>query len=124
MFAVEPYESSVLNGLPAATHMIAGLGAGLIPEILNRSLFDEAIRIKGDNAIAMAKRLALEEGLLLAKRPENAGKLIVTIAPSYGERYLSTVLYKDIKLECDKMDKTTLEEDIEYLQNKGFISKN
>uniref|UniRef100_A0A914E4N3 Cysteine synthase n=1 Tax=Acrobeloides nanus TaxID=290746 RepID=A0A914E4N3_9BILA len=137
MFAVEPYESSVLNGLPAASHMIAGIGTGTIPEILDRSLFNEAIRIKGEDAIAMAKRLALEEGLLvgissganvcaaieLAKRPENVGKLIVTLAPSYGERYLSTALYKDIKLECEKMTKTTLEEDVEYLQNKGLLSK-
>jgi len=135
MYAVEPYESSVINGLPHSPHMIPGMGTGFVPDILDRKVFAEALRVKSEDAIAMAKRLALEEGLLvgissganvcaaiqLAKRSENAGKLIVTNASSYGERYLSSTLYNEIKVECEKMGKTTLEEDIAFLQTKGLL---
>uniref|UniRef100_A0A915EG32 Tryptophan synthase beta chain-like PALP domain-containing protein n=1 Tax=Ditylenchus dipsaci TaxID=166011 RepID=A0A915EG32_9BILA len=111
MFAVEPYESSVLNGHPAGSHKIAGLGAGFFVPFLKDGNYEEVLRVKGEDAIQMAKRLAEEEGILggissganvcaaveLAKRPENAGKLIVTGLASFGERYLSSDLYADIK---------------------------
>ncbi|KHJ80213.1 hypothetical protein OESDEN_20115, partial [Oesophagostomum dentatum] len=87
-YPVEPYESSVINGLPPGPHQIQGIGAGIVPENLDRSLFTEALRVRSDDAIAMAKRLATEEAILggissganvcaaieLAKRPENKGK--------------------------------------------------
>ncbi|KAK6739252.1 hypothetical protein RB195_020979 [Necator americanus] len=126
VYAVEPFESSVLNGLPGGHHKIQGIGAGMIPEVLDRSLFTEAVRVHSDDAIAMAKRLAKEEAILggissganvcaaieLAKRPENKGKLIVTTINSFGERYLSTVLYADIREKAAAMDQMSLEESI------------
>uniref|UniRef100_A0A1I7YUP6 Cysteine synthase n=1 Tax=Steinernema glaseri TaxID=37863 RepID=A0A1I7YUP6_9BILA len=138
VFPVEPFESSVINGLPHTPHKIQGMGTGMIPEILDRTLFQEAIRVHSDDAIAMAKRLALEEGILagissganvcaaiqLAKRPENKGKLIVTSLASFGERYLSTLLYNDIKESCEHMKMSTLEEDVQKLGEKFGILKN
>ncbi|VDP48080.1 unnamed protein product [Heligmosomoides polygyrus] len=102
VYPVEPYESSAINGLPHSPHKIQGMGIGMVPEVLDRSLFTEALRVHSDDAIAMAKRLAREEAILagissganvcaaiqLAKRPENKGKLIVTTINSFGERYL------------------------------------
>jgi tryptophan synthase beta subunit len=95
----------------------------------------EILRIKSTEAVAMAKRLAIEEGILsgisgganvlaaieLAKRPENKNKLIVTSIASFGERYLSTVLYKDIKEEAEKLGQTTLEQDLKHLHEKWNI---
>ena len=108
--AVEPDASAVLSGGAKGPHPIQGIGAGFIPDILNTKIYDEIIRVKNDDAFAFARRAAREEGLLVgissgaalwaavqvARRPESAGKLIVVIIPSFGERYLSTPLYADL----------------------------
>lgn len=107
---VEPAESPILNGGAPGPHKIQGIGANFVPEILDRDVYDEIIDVNIDQAVATARRLGIEEGILggissgatvyaaveLAKRPENAGKTIVVIVASYGERYLSTVLYEGL----------------------------
>ena len=110
IFAVEPAASPLLTGGSAAGHPIQGLGANFIPNILDTKIYDEVFDVTADDAVAYARRTAAEEGILVgissgaaiwaasqvAKRPEFAGKSIVVIVPSFGERYLSTILYKDL----------------------------
>jgi cysteine synthase len=110
--AVEPDDSPVLSGGAKGPHPIQGIGAGFVPGVLNTAAYDEVIRVANDDAFATARRMATEEGLLvgissgaatwaalqLAQRPENAGKLIVVIIPSFGERYLSTALYQHLEV--------------------------
>ena len=110
IFAVEPAASPILNGGKPGGHPIQGIGPNFVPPILDRNVYDEVIDVEADNAVAFARRAAAEEGILagissgaalwaavqVANRPEMAGKTIVVIIPSFGERYLSTVLYEDI----------------------------
>ncbi len=110
VIAVEPMDSPVLSGGDAGPHLIQGIGAGFIPQVLQANLIDEVIRVSNEEALIMARRMPKEEGILvgissgaaihaaveLAQRPPNMRKRIVVIVPSYGERYLSTALFADL----------------------------
>ena len=112
IIAVEPDASPVLSGGARGPHPIQGIGAGFVPQILNTQIYDEVVRVKNDDALSVARRMATEEGLLVgissgaavwaalqvALRAENRGKLIVVVVPSFGERYLSTVLYQHLEV--------------------------
>jgi cysteine synthase A len=110
LVAVEPDASPVLSGGARGPHVIQGIGAGFVPDVLNTKIYDEIVRVTNEDAFASARRIAREEGLLVgissgaaiwaaehvARRPESQDKLIVVIVPSNGERYLSTALYSDL----------------------------
>lgn len=112
VFAVEPDASPVLSGGAKGPHPIQGIGAGFVPAVLNTQVYDGVVRVKNDDAFAIARRLATEEGLLvgissgaavwaaleIARKPENKGKLTVVVIPSFGERYLSTALYQHLEV--------------------------
>jgi len=129
IFAVEPEEAAILNGEEFHPHKIQGIGAGIVPPILDTSIFEKALKVNSDEAIDMARRLALEEGILagissganvvaairIANMPEMEGKLVVTTCNSFGERYLSSPLYGATREKAENMTVETLEDNLKKL---------
>ncbi|XP_057533581.1 bifunctional L-3-cyanoalanine synthase/cysteine synthase, mitochondrial [Amaranthus tricolor] len=123
IYGVEPAESNILNGGKPGPHLITGNGVGFKPDILDMDIMEAVLEVKSDDAVKMARQLALKEGLMvgissgantvaaleLARRPENKGKLIVTVHPSFGERYLSSALFKELREEAEKMQPVPVE---------------
>ncbi|WCJ22769.1 Cysteine synthase [Euphorbia peplus] len=123
IYGVEPSESNILNGGKPGPHHITGNGVGFKPDILDMDVMEKVLEVSSEDSVNMARRLALEEGLMvgissgantvaalrLANMPENKGKLIVTIHPSFGERYLSSVLFQELRTEAENMQPVSVD---------------
>uniref|UniRef100_A0A0N5AIP0 Cysteine synthase n=1 Tax=Syphacia muris TaxID=451379 RepID=A0A0N5AIP0_9BILA len=131
IYAIEPKESQALVGGPIGSHKIQGIGANFIPKILDTGIYKDVLHVPSDDALKMSRRLAREEGILcgissganvcaaieLAKKSENSGKLIVTVLPSFGERYLSSVLYSEIKDEAQELSAEPIDDALIRIKN-------